>query len=64
MFKETLRQIMEDRGLTRQELADMSGISKTSLYWYLTGKHMPNVHNLKLLCEALRVDIRELIGED
>lgn len=50
---EALRGAREDAGLTITELADVSGLSRASLYHWEGGTKHPNLHSLLVLAKAL-----------
>lgn len=64
IFRGNLQSIMDDRQMTRKELAQESGVSEPSLSRYLSDKvyarYLPNVKTIINLSEALDCDISEL----
>ena len=54
MFKENLKTLMEQRGITQAELSKMTGIGKPSISQYLSGKNVPSPKNLKIIADALK----------
>lgn len=44
-----------DRGLTQADLAEQSGVSRSAIKGYETGRNMPGSRELRALCTVLRV---------
>lgn len=63
-FKDRLRMAMRNSRLTQQELAERTGISKSSLSQYLSGYAKPMQDRIYSLAEALNVSEAWLIGFD
>ncbi len=61
-FTQNLKQLREARGLSRQELADMSGISSAAIGYYETGKREPQASTLVAIATALHVSVDDLLG--
>jgi transcriptional regulator with XRE-family HTH domain len=60
-----LKEIRKTRGLTLDQLADLSGLSKAFLSQLETGKRMPSADTLGILAETFTISITDLIdGED
>lgn len=54
-----------ERGLTQTQLADMSGVSRSAIKGYETGRNMPGARELKALCRTLKVSPTTLLyGSD
>lgn len=49
-------------GLTQQELADLAGVSKSTISGIENNKIHPTVPTIHLLAYALKIDIRDLIN--
>lgn len=56
-----IRQLRNEVGLTRAELAEQVGISEQSLRLWERGGVMPTLQNLKRLAPALRVNFVKLV---
>ena len=56
-----LKEIRKTRGLTLDQLADLSGLSKAFLSQLETGKRMPSADTLGVLAETFAVSITDLI---
>lgn len=63
-FKNRLEQSMREAGLTQNELALKSGISKSLINKYLKGVSEAGNHKLLLLAAALNVNPLWLMGYD
>jgi transcriptional regulator with XRE-family HTH domain len=60
-----LKEIMEEKKITSQALADKTGISKRTIDEYRGARRKePSLSNGLKIAEALGVDPRELIKED
>lgn len=60
-FREIIVLERKLKGLTQQELADMIGVSRTSLNTYERGKAVPNLNTFKKLCNALDLSVSDLV---
>lgn len=60
-FSDKLLELMEDRRMRQQELAQESGISIGSISSYINGKSLPGIKAILNLAFALDVDVDELI---
>lgn len=54
---------MTELGITAQELSEMTGIGKSSISQYLSGKITPPPKRMQLICEALKVEEDEKISQ-
>ncbi len=59
-----LKQAMDAQGLNAQELADKSGVGKSSISQYLNGKYTPTTTNARKLAMTLLVSTDWLLGLD
>ena len=55
-FMYRLRKALEDKGITRTELSQISGIAKGDITHYLKGDYVPKQDKCYLLAKALDVD--------
>ena len=55
-----LKEVMESKGMTTKELAEMTGISKRTLDEYRAARKNPSLCNGLKIADALRIDPREL----
>jgi transcriptional regulator with XRE-family HTH domain len=60
MFSETLKNIMEEKGIRQIDLVKMTGIGKPSISQYLAGKNTPSPKNIKIIADALECSIEVL----
>lgn len=64
-FKVTrLEEAMKRKGMTRQDLADATGVTPVTISRYITGKREPKYHILKLLAKALDTTPDYIMGYD
>ena len=67
MYEETARRLkeaLERKGLTQQDLADLSGVNKASISQYVNGSHAPgNISSYKM-AQVLGVSAPYLMGFD
>jgi len=61
---EKLRQLREERALSLRELAEVSGISHTTIWEHERGKVGAHPRTVRLLAEALGVTPRELMAKE
>lgn len=59
-----LRQLMEGKRITQQELADKTGCSRQSISQYMDGSNAPNIDKLILIAEFFNISIDYLVGKD
>ena len=58
-----IRQVMKERKMTRQDLADKTGLSIDTIYRYLNDKKPIHKYDtLKAVCKALDVSADFLLG--
>ena len=57
-----IQQTRKEKGMTQKELADMLGISDKTISKWETGKGMPDMDFLMPLCNALEININELLS--
>ncbi len=58
---ELMKNRRKELGLTQQQLADLCGLSKNTIYNYENGKFEPTTENLEIISKKLKIDITELI---
>lgn len=63
-FSERLRHIMEERGMTQSELAQLSGVSKSSISRYISGAWKGKQDTVYNLAHVLNVSEAWLMGYD
>lgn len=57
-----LKEIMRDKGISREELASKVNVSVTTISNISTEKNYPTIPLLLSLAEALDVDVREMLS--
>lgn len=57
---ERIKSARERAGLSRGELARMSGLSRTGVYFIENAIHIPTRRTVERIAIALRVNVREL----
>lgn len=62
LFPERLKELREKEKLSRQQLADILGVSRASLEYYEKGKRTPDIEVLYKLSEHFNVTADYLIG--
>jgi len=55
-----LKELMTQKGISREELAKKVGVSMTTISNISSEKNLPTIHLLLQIAEALDVDIREM----
>lgn len=60
-FPANLRRIRKERGLSQTMLADMVGVSQTSISYYEKNVEYPTIDKVYDLARVLGVDIEDLI---
>lgn len=61
-MRESLRQHRVSRNLTRQQIADLLGISVRTYQTYETGTREPSLSNLVKIADFYKISLDELIG--
>lgn len=62
-FKDIVRQLRKERGMTQQELADEIGLTtKVTISQYETGKRKPSFEMIEALADVFHVDMNYLLG--
>lgn len=57
----TLAEVRKAKGVTQEQLSEMTGINRVSIAKYETGKAMPSVKNAGRLADALEVSITDIV---
>ena len=55
-----LKELMSQRGMSREDLASKVGVSMTTISNINSEKNLPTIHLLLQIAEALDVDVREM----
>ena len=57
-----IKAIRQRKGITQDQLADMTGLNRVHLYRLETGRQSMTLRTLKLIADTLGVRARDLIG--
>lgn len=63
MIAKQLREVMESKNMRQKELAERTGLARSTISQYLSGKSMPTKYAMSKLAEILEVDVNWLSGE-
>ena len=63
-FLKEIRKTRKKQGLSQEQLAKMSGLSRYTIMNFETGKRDPRIKDLRKIAKALNVSIEELISEN
>lgn len=55
-----LKELMSQKGMSREDLANKVGVSMTTISNINSEKNLPTIHLLLQIAEALDVDVREM----
>lgn len=55
-FSQELKLMMEHKEITQKQLSDLTGLAKSSISQYVSGKNEPSIENKKKLIEVLDVE--------
>ncbi len=61
-YIETLRQLMSDKNLSQQKLADALGVNQTTVSQWLLGRKKPGYDSIMLLYNKFGITPNELFG--
>lgn len=61
-FKERFNEVLKNSPLTQTELAKQIGISKQCISDFKSGKSVPSINTLYLICKILDVSADFLLG--
>ena len=64
MFLEKIRKSRKKQGLSQEQLAKISGLSRSSIINFESGRRDPRVKDLKKIARALDVPVEQLISDD
>lgn len=62
-FAENFKAARKESGLTQQQLADMLGMSRTSISKYESGAGFPHAETLLKFCEIFKVSLDAMFKE-
>lgn len=60
---EAIKKAIEEAGMTVTDFINKAGIQRDSYYKYLRGERKPSIDILKKMCDALNLDISEIVKE-
>jgi len=60
MFNDNLKKIMKEKGYTVTKLSQLSGVGKSSISQYLSGKNAPSSERIGVLADALGCTVDDL----
>ena len=63
-FGENLKALRKERGLTQEEFAKQSGVSRSAIGMYESGKREPSFETLELFSDFFNVDMNKLLGQE
>lgn len=63
-FIDVLKQLMAEKGLSQQKLADLLGINQTTVSQWLLGRKKPGYDSILLLYETFGIEPNLLFGID
>ena len=58
---ENLKRAMRAKGLKQIQLAKLTGIDTSNISKYMRGKLLPTLWNCVKLCDALEIDLNEMV---
>ena len=61
-YIDVLRQLMNERGLSQQRLADMLEVNQTTVGQWLLGRKKPGYESMLMLYEKFGIQPNELFG--
>lgn len=59
---EKYKKLRDDLNLTDYQVSAKSGVSRSTLSEWKTGKHRPNLDNMKKIAEFFNVSLEELLA--
>jgi transcriptional regulator with XRE-family HTH domain len=64
MFREKVKELMNQENITQKELSELSGITESSISRYLNGERTPRIDIIINFAKALKVNPNYLICND
>jgi transcriptional regulator with XRE-family HTH domain len=58
-----IKALRQAKGVTQDQLAELSGLNRTHLYRLENGKQSMTLRTLKIIADTLGVRVRDLIGK-
>ena len=62
IFSQRLKKAMDEQRVTQSDLSTLTGLGKSSVSKYLSGKNEPMVNTMTLIADALNVSVDWLSG--
>ena len=62
IFSQRLKKAMDEQRVTQSDLSTLTGLGKSSISQYLSGKNEPKVKTMTLIADALNVSVDWLSG--
>jgi DNA-binding XRE family transcriptional regulator len=62
-MRTVIREIRQERGLTQDQLAELSRVPRICISRYESGKYYPSLSNAMKLAKVLNVSVEDLIGK-
>ena len=62
MFGDSLREILQERNLTQQDLVNSTGIAKSTISRYLSNQQEPSLANAIVIASVLKLSVEELVA--
>ena len=57
-----LKELRNEKGMTQEQLGEKLGVSNKTISRWETGKYMPPVECLNMLCDIYNISINEILG--
>lgn len=64
MFSKNLKAVMDERNMTQTQLSALTGVAKSGISQYLSGKTTPKTAVLQKLADALETSVDFLMGDN
>ena len=61
-FGARLKEVLEERSMTYEDLAETIYMSKMAIWYYINRDILPTADNLKAICQALNVSADYMLG--
>lgn len=62
-FGEIIKRERMNKGFSMEKLANEAGVGKTTVYSVEHSNHLPQYSTRKLLCDALKIDLKRVMDE-
>lgn len=60
VFSDVIKQIMDERGLSQQKLADVLGVNQTTVSQWILGKKKPGYDSILAICKNFDIEPNDL----